>query len=105
MLAGVHSLAETPQMGWNSWNKFHCDDLNAQVIIDTVAKIKELELDLLGYKYINIDDCWMAKERDQDGHILADPETFPEGMKAVGDIIHQNGLLFGIYSSAGTMTC
>ena len=51
-------------MGWNSWNKFHCDDLNAQVIIDTVAKIKELELDLLGYKYINIDDCWMAKERD-----------------------------------------
>lgn len=26
-------------------------------------------------------------------------------MKVVGDYIHSNGLKFGIYSSAGTMTC
>ena len=26
-------------------------------------------------------------------------------MKAVGDMIHEAGLWFGIYSSAGTMTC
>lgn len=26
-------------------------------------------------------------------------------MKPLGDYIHQNGLKFGIYSSAGTMTC
>ena len=52
-----------------------------------------------------MDLCWMAMERDSDGHINADPETFPDGMKAIGDMIHENGLLFGIYSSAGTMTC
>jgi len=41
-----------------TWNKFHCDDLNSTVITDTVAKISELGLDTLGYKYVNIDDCW-----------------------------------------------
>ena len=35
----------------------------------------------------------------------ADPETFPSGMKALGDYIHSKGLKFGIYSSAGTHTC
>lgn len=44
-------------------------------------------------------------ERDADGHIQADPEKFPDGMKAIGDKIHEQGLMFGIYSSAGTMTC
>ena len=28
----ANGLGDTPQMGWNSWNKFHCDDLNADVI-------------------------------------------------------------------------
>ena len=48
---------------------------------------------------------WLKKEIKMAIFWQADPETFPEGMKAVGDIIHENGLLFGIYSSAGTMTC
>ena len=54
----TNGLGMTPQMGWNSWNKFHCDDLNATVINATVSKITELGLDTLGYKYVNIDDCW-----------------------------------------------
>ena len=53
-----NNLGMTPQMGWNSWNKFHCDGLNSTVITDTVGKIQELGLDKLGYKYVNIDDCW-----------------------------------------------
>ena len=95
----------TPQMGWNSWNKFHCDDLNSTVVEDTIDRIKQLKLDQLGYQYVNIDDCWMANERDEDGHIRADPTKFPSGMKDIGDKIHDKGLKFGIYSSAGTHTC
>ena len=30
---------------------------------------------------------------------------FPRGMEYVGEYLHNNTLLFGIYSSAGTMTC
>lgn len=47
----------------------------------------------------------MQKERDANGHMVPDPETFPSGMKVLGDYIHQKGLKFGVYSSAGNYTC
>jgi alpha-galactosidase len=51
------SLAQTPQMGWNSWNKFHCD-ISQQLVMDTADKMASLGLDKLGYNYLVIDDCW-----------------------------------------------
>lgn len=60
---------------------------------------------MLGYEYVNVDDCWMTDTRDADGHLQADPSTFPQGMSALGDYIHNATLKFGIYSSAGTKTC
>lgn len=32
-------------------------------------------------------------------------EKFPSGMRAVADYVHSLGLKFGIYSSAGVLTC
>jgi alpha-galactosidase len=61
-------------------------------------------LDKLGYNYINLDDCWMQEDRDENGHIQIS-EAFPSGMKSLGDYLHSKGLKFGVYSSAGTMTC
>jgi alpha-galactosidase len=52
-----------------------------------------------------LDDCWQAESRAADGHIQPDPVKFPDGMKALGDKIHEAGLWFGLYSSAGTKTC
>ena len=43
--------------------------------------------------------------RDENGEIVADKERFPHGMKFVADYVHSKGLKFGIYSSAGTVTC
>src|SRR5207253_6199541 len=57
-----------------------------------------------GYQYVNIDDCWQVS-RDAQGTIVADPERFPEGMKALADYVHGKGLKLGIYTSAGTHTC
>ena len=58
-----NSLGRSPQMGWNSWNKFACN-IDENLIRQTADKIVELGLDKLGYKYVNIDDCWNAVERD-----------------------------------------
>jgi hypothetical protein len=58
-----------------------------------------------GYEYVNIDDCWMAPERDAQGRLQADPERFPSGIKAIADYVHAKGLKLGIYSSVGTATC
>jgi len=96
-------LAKTPPMGWNSWNKFGCD-VNEKMIREMADAMVASGMMEAGYRYIVIDDCWQVG-RDKEGNIIADPERFPSGMKALGDYIHSKGLLFGIYSDAGTKTC
>lgn len=41
----------------------------------------------VGYEYINIDDCWMAKERAANGSLIGDPDRFPSGIKALADYV------------------
>lgn len=91
-------------MGWNTWNKFHCH-INEELIRKSADKIVELGLDKLGYVHVNIDDCWNSEDRDSSGRLMADPVTFPSGMKAMGDYLHSKGLKYGIYNSAGAHTC
>ena len=96
-------LAQTPPMGWNSWNKFACDVSEDMIkgMADTLVKSGMKDA---GYQYVNIDDCWQVS-RDASGNIVPDAKRFPHGMKAVGDYIHGLGLKFGVYSDAGTKTC
>lgn len=99
-----NGLGLTPPMGWNSWNHFACD-INETVIYETAEAFIELGLDKLGYEYVNIDDCWQERERDQDGNIAANAEKFPSGIKALADHVHELGLKLGIYTSSGIHTC
>jgi alpha-galactosidase len=98
-------LAMTPPMGWNTWNTFGCRDINEVLIKDTATLIASNGLKDAGYVYVVLDDCWMARERDANGQLQADPDKFPSGMKALGDFIHDLGLKYGIYNCAGTLTC
>ena len=99
----ANGLAQTPPMGWNSWNKFGCNVTEATVkgVADAMATNGMRDA---GYRYVVVDDCWHGA-RDKDGFITADPVKFPSGMKALGDYIHARGLKFGIYSDAGRLTC
>jgi len=97
-------LAPTPPMGWNSWNKFHCD-IDEELIRETADAMVSSGMRAAGYEYVNIDDCWMAPQRDAEGRLQPDPVRFPGGIKAVADYVHARGLKLGIYSSAGTKTC
>ncbi|CAB4304282.1 unnamed protein product [Prunus armeniaca] len=54
----------------------------------------------LGYVYVNIDDCW-CRTRNSEGQMVPDPKTFPSGIKALAEYIHEKGLKLGIYSDAG----
>jgi alpha-galactosidase len=96
-------LALTPPMGWNSWNKFACN-VSADMIKSMADAMVKSGMKDAGYQYVNIDDCWQVS-RDGGGNIVADPQRFPHGMKAVGDYIHSLGLKFGVYSDAGSKTC
>lgn len=98
------SLALTPPMGWNSWNKFACEGLNEKVVRETADAMVSSGMKDAGYEYVVLDDCWQIS-RDQNGNILADTGKFPSGIKALADYIHSKGLKFGIYSCAGRETC
>ena len=77
------SLAPTPPMGWNSWNKFGCN-VSASMIMEMADAMVASGLKDAGYEYVVIDDCWQVG-RDANGVIIPDPERFPDGMKAVAD--------------------
>ena len=96
-------LALTPPMGWNSWNKFGCN-VSETLIKGAADALVASGMKDAGYQYVVIDDCWQVS-RDAAGRIVADPERFPSGMKALADYVHSKGLKFGIYSDAGTKTC
>lgn len=57
-LALDNGLGKTPPMGWNSWNKFHCDNLNETIVKETADLLVSTGLAAKGYKYVNLDDCW-----------------------------------------------
>ncbi|UBU09454.1 lectin [Nonomuraea gerenzanensis] len=99
-----NGLARTPQLGWNDWNTFFCN-VNETLIRQTADIMVSSGMAAAGYEYVNIDDCWSTRSRDAAGNLVADPQKFPSGMKALADYVHAKGLKLGIYSSAGTTTC
>jgi alpha-galactosidase len=96
--------AVTPPMGWNSWNAFSCD-VTEDDIRDAADLLVDTGLRDAGYEYLVVDDCWMAEEVAEDGRLRPHPEDFPSGVEALAEYVHDRGLKFGIYSSAGDATC
>lgn len=99
-----NGLALTPGMGWNTWNKFGCN-ISEEIVKSNARRLLDLGLDKIGYRYVNLDDCWLLPGRNSNSHVIVDPIKFPKGMTELGNYIHSLGLKFGIYNSAGTMTC
>ena len=97
-------LQKRPPMGWNTWNTFG-PDICESMIKEHVDLIVSTGLREAGYRYVVIDDGWALKNRDENGRLVPDPKKFPNGMKAVADYVHANGLKFGMYTCSGPMTC
>ena len=89
----------------DNWNSFGCD-VSETLLQQTANLIVDYGLKDLGYYYVILDDCWSAGRNGSDNNtLLPDLEKFPNGMKRVADDIHDLGLGFGMYSSAGSYTC
>jgi alpha-galactosidase len=94
-------VAQTPPMGWNSWNYF-AGKVTDKNIRDSADQLVATGMKDAGYVYVNIDDTWEG-ERDASG-VLHTNAKFPD-MKALADYVHSKGLKIGIYSSPGPKTC
>ena len=117
----------TPPMGFMSWERFECtvdcaqhphDCIDESLYQTSADALVEQGYAAAGYTIVAVDDCWTTtinssdsnsskgQGRDPATHQLqADPERFPHGMKALGDYLHDRGLLFGLYADAGSLTC
>jgi alpha-galactosidase len=122
-------LALTPPTGWNSWGG-HMVHVSHDVMRKAADVFNDRGLADVGFRYVGIDDCWMRTSpemyasrkdatiekhkgfnyegiigeiRDADGNILPNYK-FPD-MKAMCDHIHSYGLLAGLYSTPGPVTC
>ncbi|XP_074866981.1 alpha-N-acetylgalactosaminidase-like isoform X2 [Carettochelys insculpta] len=109
-----NGLLRTPPMGWLPWERFRCNTdcktdpencISEHLIKSMADKMAEDGWKELGYEYVNLDDCWSAKERDSQGRLQPDPDRFPSGIKALANYVHSKGLKFGIYSDMGNYTC
>ncbi len=98
-----NGLGLKPIRGFNTWDSFRCDFDQADVI-RTIDAITALKLQSFGWNYFNLDDCW-ATSRSADGTIVADEKKFPAGIAYLAAYAHSKGLLFGIYTDRGNMTC
>ena len=97
-------LAPTPPMGWNSWNRFG-PFISERLVLQTADAMIESGMRDAGYRYVVIDDAWHESVRDDDGDLTENRWAFPHGFRWLADRIHERGLLFGLYTDAGTRTC
>lgn len=95
------AVAQTPPMGWNSWNYFGKNVTEADVRA-AADQLVSSGMAAAGYRYVIIDDTWQGK-RTADG-VLRPNSKFPD-MAALAKYVHSKGLKFGIYSSPGRETC
>lgn len=97
----AQGAAQTPPMGWNSWNYF-AEKVDDKVVRAAADMLVASGMRDAGYIYVNIDDTWEG-QRDANG-VLHPNAKFPD-MKALADYLHSKGLKLGIYSSPGPKTC
>jgi|GEM_PF-456094 len=118
--AWSNGVADTPPMGWNSYDSYNWNVTEAQVKAN--ADYMAANLSHLGWKYIVIDWAWYypgsgtgspnqtnlqpALRMDANGRLLPDTVRFPSatgtnGFKPLADYVHSKGLKFGVHLMRG----
>ena len=112
-------LAETPQMGWNSWICYGTSVTEAEVKANADFMAEYLKPH--GWEYVIIDAGWYAPGMvtleqyesenpyqliDEFGRLIIDTEKYPSaadgnGLKALADYVHSKGLKLGIHIMRG----
>nr|XP_039259385.1 alpha-N-acetylgalactosaminidase-like [Styela clava] len=109
-----NGVARTPPMGWLAWERFRCvidcktypdSCISEKLFTDMADRLVEDGWKDVGYKLVNIDDCWSSKQRNDVNELEPDPERFPSGIPYLANYMHMRGLKLGIYGDYGTLTC
>jgi len=102
--AAEDGLALTPPMGWYPWNEFGQEPQNEKLIKEIVDALISSGMKDAGYVYVGPDEG-MCFSRGADGKPTTNLKRYPNGLRGLGDYIHQRGLKYALYTDAGTHTC
>jgi alpha-galactosidase len=80
-------------------------NIDEDLVLHTANLMKSLGLYDAGYNWVNIDDCYAEKSRDEKGFIVEDRKRFKSGMKNLTASIKELGFKTGIYGDSGWYTC
>lgn len=112
-----HTWAQTPPLGWNSWDIYGTTVTEQQ--IKDQADAMATHLLKSGYKYLTVDIQWYEPESkshsynpnavltmDEYGRLTPGLKKFPsaangKGFKPLADYVHSKGLKFGIHIMRG----
>ena len=100
----LRDLQPTPPMGLDDESAGGCETTTASVEADA-RELHSSGMQADGYRYVIIDDCWMAPHRTAAGRLQADPTRFAGGIAPIAAYVHGLGLKLGLYADAGTATC
>lgn len=103
--ASDNGLSIRPAMGWSSWSFVRRTPTEAAIKAQADA-MKNSGLAAHGFMYVNLDDFWMKCDSngpvvDSNGRWVTDTAKFPDGIKALADYVHNDGLKFGLYVTPG----
>jgi len=94
----------TPYMGWNTYYGVG-GVFNEATIKSVASSLSSSGLAQAGYKIVWLDFGWASGARDSNGNLTVDSTQWPDGMKALTDWLHAQGLQAGIYTDAGESGC
>ena len=94
-------LGARPALGWNGYNALGCTaELNEDKVKANALAMIDTGMQALGYRYINLDECWQQQTRDAAGYRRFDPARLPNGIEALSEWIQKRGLSLGLYATS-----
>ena len=127
-MATFRTWAQTPPMGWNSWDCYY-SSVTENEVLQNAQYLVDHDLVKHGWEYVVVDIRWYCEHPslgggnynqngtqgyvlDEYGRYLPSPSRFPsamnngvnEGFKALADKLHSMGLKFGIHIMRGVPT-
>jgi alpha-galactosidase len=94
-------LAPRPPLGWNGYNAFGCSaELNEAKVKANVDALVESGMLAAGYQYVNLDQCWELPRSKAKTRVF-DPARLPGGLAELARLIHDRGLLLGVFAPIG----
>jgi hypothetical protein len=96
--------AATPYMGWDSYFAFGAR-YSESAVLEQASDLLTLGLARRGYRFVWLDVGWWQGARTLDEQIQLDRAQWPHGIAWLAGVLHNAGLLLGLYTDAGDGGC